>query len=74
MLDSKQRKDTHPETLNGRGKEQQRVETEDRQGKKEGGFLWKGFRSVWLVVFSVCDFPFETVSHYVALDGQELTI
>ena len=50
------------------------MEAEDKQGKKEGGFLWKGFPSLWLVVFFVCGFPFETGSHYVALDGQEITI
>lgn len=48
------------------------MEVEDKQGKKEGGFLWKRFRSLWLVVFFVCGFLFET--GYVALDGQELSI
>lgn len=44
------------------------------QGGKEDGFLWKEFLSAWLVVFLVCGFLFETGSHCVTLDFQELAM
>lgn len=69
--------DTHLETLDGIGRGQLRVETEDKAEQritKEGGFLWKAFLSAWLVVFFVCSFLLQTGSHYVALEDQELTI